>query len=125
MNKKAYTYFKDDDEPVKLWCKRIGVPYSTVLTMLYKGYIVEDACRLAQEAHERKLNKKILSYNGKSIHSFLPDTLYTSIAKKMRKTGCDYEKALQTYKHNIKRNGYITINDIKKDLEYYKVKEND
>lgn len=116
--KKNIIYRLTDGKSVADWCRNYNVPYSSVTVMLNKGYLVDDACKLAKEAHERRLQRKILMYNGKSLRSTVSGGAYTAIKRKIKLTGCDIETAVRVYYHNKQHNGkYITVNDIKKDLE--------
>lgn len=116
--KKNIIYRLTDGKSVADWCRNHNVPYSSVTVMLNKGYLVDDACKLAKQAHERRLQRKILMYNGKSLRSTVSGGAYTAIKRKIKLTGCDIETAVRVYYHNKQHKGkYITINDIKKDLE--------
>ena len=107
-------YTLNSGETVADWCKRENVPYSSVTIQLNKGYMVDEACNLAKEAHIKHLNRKVLMYKGKTLRSMVSGGAYTSIKRKMKLTGCDIETALKIYEHNKKRQGYITIHNIHK-----------
>lgn len=110
-------YTLSSGETVADWCRKENVPYSSVTMQLNKGYIVDEACELAKKAHEKHLNRKILMYKDKPLRAMVSGGAYTSIKRKMKLTGCDIETALKVYEHNKKRQGYITIHDIKKRSE--------
>ena len=106
-------YTLSSGESVANWCRRENVPYSSVTAQLNKGYMVDEACNLAKKAHKRYSTRNILMYKGKTLRSIVSGGAYASIKRKMKKTGCDIETALHIYMHNKKKQGYITINDIK------------
>ena len=94
-------YILPNGESASKWSKRNNISYSTVVNYLNKGYMTEDACKLAKKAHEEKVNKPILMYNNKPLFGNIPISMYVSVARKIRKTKCSVEEAIESYKYNL------------------------
>lgn len=94
-------YFLITGESLKNWCKSNSVPYETAMSYIRKGLLVDDACKYAKEAHERKLNTPTLMLNGKTLFSSLPKHTYVAIRQRIRKNGGTIEEALKAYTYNV------------------------
>ena len=94
-------------ESVTNWCRKNNISYYTVTNYLKKGYLVEDACLLAKQAHENKKNKPTITYNGIPIIKLFSISKYTAVVRHIRKTGCSVEEAIKKYEQNLTHPRFI------------------
>lgn len=114
---KKYIYVRTDGIPAIVWCRENNVPQQTMRVYLDKGYLVDDACRLAEEAHKRKLKQKTIMYKGIPAHRYFDNSTYTYIKEKIA-YGCTIKEALKLREYNKTHKPYITIHDIRKNNKW-------
>lgn len=98
-------YYLDNGQPVADWCRENGVPYGSALSWLNKGLLVEDACRLAKEGHERHKKRKTFMLGNNTLSKAVDQSTYNTLVRYINSYKLSVEEAIELYKKRKGKKG--------------------